>query len=463
MNYEILLQIPGRIRIKLDKLYKNQKLAEFLISSTYESIYSINPNIYTSNILILYNCEKSNPKNIINYIKYIVNNLNTNKRNDSKDTELNIPISKIKLKTNELRKNLTLKYNVFKKYVLKIKNIKHIRKILAALGFAVLFNYNIKLALLLLTVYYLNKFINSVLNRLYINRIQNNTTYKISKNIKKLLLNETANNESNSISDMINTVEIFAVFLGLIIFCLSGNSNILISSLILMQMNLTPLISSLTYISAYFKMKQNSIFLNNKLKLQKLDTIDTLILMTDEYEYINASLIEDLRERGILDIQIISSSENSYLKQLEFDLELNVTYCISLEKELIKKIRNLKNQNKKVVVVSSPEDLIIHKKIAEDIDLNILIADKIDYRCKNYDIIILNNYYFIGDTIDYIKYIQEKVAQNTLLSFWIYIYCNILIFCNNIYPLYIWIIALLNKAMVYFNSLKPLRYNSNTE
>ncbi|MGB4440356.1 MAG: hypothetical protein WBJ13_14280 [Sedimentibacter sp.] len=461
MNYEILMHIPGRLRIKINNLYRNRKLAE-KFDSISNSMILLQPNIYTSNMLVFYDSEKNSVHNILNYIENIVdNNIESQCINPSieecKSINSNNGNHIVEASDNIGKNNL---YDLIKKYAVKIAKMKYIKKILVVLGFLSLLRYDFNLAILIIAVYYLNKLVRLLLNVWFMNQIKLFTGYKPSKNFNNSMSTDE-NVENTFISSTIKKIEIFSILTGLLSYSLGGNPNILFSAIVLSQMSLMPLINNLTYISSYFNGLKNNILLINKEKVQNLETIDSLIIIVDKNrKCINETVIEDLRGRGILDIQIISDYEQNYLNQLESDLGVNVIYCRTIEKGLMNELTRLKKQNKKIAMASFTNNLHIPKNVSDDIDLSILIYE-IECKSKNFDIKITDNNHLLGDTIDYIKYIREKNIQNQLLIFWIYIYCNILIFSKNIAPLYIWLIASLNKVIVYFNSSKPLKYNFN--
>ncbi|MDW5299157.1 MAG: hypothetical protein SA378_03325 [Sedimentibacter sp.] len=461
MNYEILMHIPGRLRIKINNLYRNKKLAE-KFDSISNSMIVLQPNIYTSNMLVFYDSEKTSFHNILNYIKSIVDsNIESQCINPNIEEceRINSNNGRHIVKASDsIRKNNI--YGLIKKYAVKIAKMKFVKKILVVLGFLSLLRYDFNLAVLIIAIYYLNKLVRLLLNAWFMNQIKQFTGHELSKNFINSMSTDE-NTENASISSTIRKIEIFSILTGLLLYSLGGNPNVLFSAIVLSQMNLMPLINNLNYISSYFNGLKNNILLINKEKVQNLETIDSLIIIVDKKrKCINETIIEDLRGRGILDIRIISDCEQNYLNQLGSDLGVNVIYCRTVEKGLMNELTRLKKQNKKIVMASFTNNLHIPKNISDDIDLSILICE-IECKNKNFDIKITDNNNLLGDTIDYTKYIREKNIQNQLLIFWIYVYCNILIFSKNIAPLYIWLIASLNKVIVYFNSLKPLKYNFN--
>lgn len=465
MDYEILLQIPGRLRIKIKSLYKNYKLAEAISSIPQDDFdFIINPNIYTSNVLIVFDNNKVNAQNIIKLIKNAfnqsynyysndyINMINKNNCNIGNNIAENNSHNEININ----KKSIILKNNLFKKYASKIDKIFSIKKTLIGLSFLSLLWYRSYLAILIIAVYLINKCVDLILYHMYKNNIKYCTKFDLSKNFNSW---KKYKNYDTQMTFFLKRIELVSISIALLTLYFGANPIILFTIIMLSQLNEPFLASLITYVAAYFNMLKEHILLNNMKKILKFDTIETIIFLVNNNNiYVNKKIIEDFRERGILEIKIISNSHHSYLNQLQADLGISVSYYNSLENGLYNEINLLKKQNKNIALVSNV-DLFIPKKFTDEINLNILISDNIGKQYKNFDIVLLeNNIHLIGNTIDYIKYIKEKVLQNQIMFFWIYILCMVLAF-NKSSPLLIWLIATLKKIFVYKNSLKSLKYN----
>lgn len=460
MDFEVLFMIPGRVRIKLNSLYKNKILDEKIRSMLLDKgIYSIKPNMYTANVLVIYDSKRINLKEIIYYLQNsIFEEDYVNTQNIHSHSSINTDDN---TEPGVLRKNFSAVYKQLIKLALKLEKIKYIKKMLIILSFIAVLKYNILAALVVIGLYYANKLLNSVFRKLFVSKISRCTKQKTEKIVA--FFEEAGNNaEAGKIETVIRRIEIYSMIAGLLILFLTGNVDILLLAILLAQVEIAQLVNCLIYVCAYFNALKTNVVLNNIKKIRGIKSIDSVIIV-DDNNFINEKIVEDLRERGILDIRVVygSGHKQPYYEKLEADLGIKTSCFNSLKDGVFNEVCVLKSHGKRVALAGRLDNLFLPDKFYDNVDLTISFNGDVS-KFKNFDIIILrSNYNIIGNTIDYIKFIHETEMQNQLLAFWIYVYCMFAIFSKSIAAVYWWPTVVFDKSMIYFNSLKPLKYKLN--
>ncbi|KAB3525505.1 HMA2 domain-containing protein [Alkaliphilus serpentinus] len=497
MITKVLSQIPGRMRINVKNLYKNNYLLEGLITQLdTKYVYAVKANIYTSNVLIIYDSNFLKPIDILSSIHRLEKDLTSTKNstslnhatNSANSVSKNIFTKTLKplllggiaaglwqdlikapalFTADSLTNNLLiliLGYPLINKYVESINNCNNIKRGLLGLGVIALplLMGQSSTALLILTILYLHELIDLLLSNYFDKKLQMSTG--VSDDLKgrefNYTLKEMKAKKNTPIVTLLGKLESFSLLLGLILLAFTRNPIGLLSAMLLTILNPIELASNLSYTVAYYNRLKHNIYLNNIDNLQNLIIIDTAIFVINHSQYINSTIIENLRERGILDIRVITNNNNNVkLKKLASDLGIVIKYYNPIVENLLKEVELIKNDNKNIVLIGNDEKLI--ESILEKtnkLDLSIVIKEDFNKELNCFDIMILgNNIYMLGDSLDFIKYTNEKILQNQLVSFWTYIYCIIFSF-SGVIPLYTWLLSIFNKVFLYFNSLTQLEY-----
>lgn len=449
---DIVSNIPGRLRIRLNNLYRNMDLAPKLN----KRLYSINEVNFvrisplTAKILIIYDSNISKDK-LLSKIKSCINS----KYEDSQSYLTKEQSSIIKDDINhrlhyadhcKSKCGSTLK-NEYASHHLKYALFTFIGLLLTLLSG----EYSLLIDFLLLVFIY--QAISTIIDGLVKHHIS--TKLKAHQE-KEVVIHNTNIQDSamNFYNSLIPIVMIFAIFYSLT----SSNYTLLLSLIFLMLFNAfnksTSLVLSL--VSKKFLTKGASLI--NVDRIDKICTMDTIIIdKTVDESDLEIPFIEGLREGGIINIHVFTNSHS--IENQSKNLELKICKILSNKVKKADYIRSLKKENAIVALVTKD---FIDTKVLEEVDVKIYVTvnpELID--SKFWDLTIPDyNFASLSETLDYCKFAMEKIYQNQLISLWLNITGIVLAFNQKLNLIYAWLISMVNRILIYLNSLRFLNYET---
>lgn len=446
---EIVSFIPGRVRIRLDGLYRNMSLAPALCKELYsnKNVYSIKINTYTAKLLIVYNKDNISYEDLLYCIDSCLRLIFESNKIDSNDkvefeNKSNMDSKDAHISVNKSISNWLLN---------KINMPMHFKPALFIFtgGILVLTSGQYSLLVYFLLSIFLYKTISTMFTTLFKEKLPKTSVGRPKE--ESMWGKLVSNNPASLFYD--RTMPLIAL-IALVYSTIVGNLTILLSIIFLFIFNSLKKSTSLVLHLVSAEFNTHGISLINLSKLDKISNIDTVIIdKTTDTSYLEVSFVEHLREHGIWDIHLLTT--DSKIIHQGKNLELKI--CTAKGFEVANYINSLKYNNKIVALITNGSKI---NDFFKDVDVNIHVADGTsNFDTDRWDLVIKeNNCLALGEIFDYTKYAMEKIYQNQLISLWVNILGITLSFSNQIKLLYIGLICLSNEIAVYLNSLKLLSY-----
>lgn len=446
---EIVSCIPGRVRIRLDGLYRNMSLAPALCKELYsnKNVYSIKINTYTARLLIVYNKDNISYEDLLYCIDSCLRLIFESNKIDSNDkvefeNKSNMDSKDAHISVNKSISNWLLN---------KINMPMHFKPALFIFtgGILVLISGQYSLLVYFLLSIFLYKAISTMFTTLFKEKLSKTS---VGRQKEESMWGElVSNNPASLFYDRIMTL---IALIALVYSTIVGNLTILLSIIFLFIFNSLKKYTSLILRLVSAEFNTHGISLINLNKLDKISNIDIVIIdKTTDASYLDVSFVEHLREHGIWDIHLLAADSKIIHQGKNLELEV----CTAKDFEVANYIKSLKYNNKIVALITNGSKI---NDFFKDVDVNIHVADGTpNFDTDRWDLVIKeNNYLALGEIFDYTKYAMEKIYQNQLISLWVNILGITLSFSNQIKLLYIGLICLSNEIAVYLNSLKLLSY-----
>ncbi len=444
-----VFKIPGRLRIKVEVIYKDREMAMEIKKNIIRNkdVFFVKYNIFTSSFLILYDYTKKNTDIMIKEITEIIYTINQELRNKY-DSEIinNLGFIEMNRKDNT---NLILKILLGAgsalSYILGFKFLSVSLIILAILD-AVLKK---------IMEIYLQKTVNCDIDiNLYKKKIYLDTEFEYFDLYKDI---------NTELDKDIRHKKLLIIGLSLvlsIILCFTGKNIMSIFALILLSyLTLTASQSKTLFYSFFNRQIKDNILVKGSGNLEKLADVKEVVFVTGKKEILNQSLIERLREIGILDIKAVIYN-NDPLRQWTEDLGVKHLNISSVMRRLRVESDNEKSKGYTMVIFDSVTNKYYHY-----INHKSVICVMVLKQLSNSD--SFNEYLAIEESsiqrlpyiIDFSKYTMEKIYQNHLVSLWIFTIGVILSFRKFTSLTTHFVLNLISRIVILYNSFKVLQYN----
>ncbi|EOC99519.1 HMA2 domain-containing protein [Caldisalinibacter kiritimatiensis] len=429
-----VFHIPGRLRIKINDIYKNHQLSEHILEEIVKlrQVYRVEANVYTSNILIIYDCREFSVKELINIVQKAV-----------------------EYKNLIQRAHTTFKAKLNKK-INKVSKIRYKFIMVGSFLTFVLLGEG-SLALTVISLGYLGKLIDKLLARNLDKKVRLHNKNNRLENLEEFKGIDYYSFDKMDSQKRVEKINKFfvpvAISAGAITYLLNKNLLSLISILILTYYNPVHLATILTSITTFHSNLKNKVLIKKMDAIEKLSNVESVILDQDiANEKIFEDLVEDLRYRGILDIKVVTSDAQ------EYDSKKIGVKCVK-RNDLVKLINNSRKNSIAYIHEGEREDF----NIGSCLDIRVSSTENIKYlRNTDADVIInSNNSNRIGETIDEAKFTMENIYQSQIVSIWTNIAGVILSIAGVLTPIWTWILSNLNKSFIYYNSGRLLKYKAH--
>ncbi len=463
--------IPGRLRLKIKNIFKNEAYKEKLIKLKEDkNIYDVKVNIYTSKILIFYNHEKFSVNQILKKIQSL----------DMTDNEDNNLLSVIKNKENQIHHELE-EGNKYEYSALLY---------LIALYCLIRGDVNLSIGIVLLDILLrlIKHIYNNLRRRIIYNYLKEETIkdirlkkinyFKKDINVSKINFDEKQKKvepvytsfindiKLNDIKEIDENKKIFKFYqyifpsmlaVSLILFYISGNILIPISILILNNLNVFSDSLSFPILMVIYSGIKEKFLIKDTKAIKNLSDLDTIVFDINKSNMnINLELVERLRECGVWDVRILSSASKIRTQNLAYKSGIENCKWELSETEKIREIKKIKNEEKVVAVILNENELNYNS------DINIKVKNDLSELNYNFEGIIVytKDLTVIPNAVERSKYALEKAYQNQIISIGAYIIGIALSLGEVINPIGTSIIVLFNRLYVYINSLKPIKYQA---
>lgn len=438
IKLKIVSNIPGRIRIKSKEIYKNDKLGKQILSTmkSYMEIYDVKYNIYSSNILIIYDNNKITICDILESIKQILLK------------KKYISLHNYEASINTIKnKSLGLFYK-FRRSTTLLN--------LSIIGSGLLAYYKNykKVSWIILFTPLLNNLLNFILFGHSIRKLSKKTSSKSSPNYLENIIKSTHDVGGEiklKLRLFISCISIFGFAVYAINLSFISLLSLVLASYFLLK--LSPIDSVLYW--GYHNRLSHGVHLNDVSSSDKLSTTNTIIFFVDNSDIISLNLVEKIRESGILDIKVVSDLDNP--KVIFKANRLNID---GINKNHFTEYLSKQNSNQTIILDNGT--MKYYHKLKSSNRTCITIVNDL-YSPSEYVGDILTPYKNINEivtTIDFSKYQLQKIYQNYLFMIWSYFIEVFLFTKGHLNILITWLVNIIINIIIYSNSYMTLEYKT---